>query len=66
MILLGSKHFVLSWKFLVFYVGIYLILCSILGGPKLRKWYGAPDLLQKDGPTEEDEDEYLGNISITY
>ncbi|XP_021902977.1 uncharacterized protein LOC110818402 isoform X2 [Carica papaya] len=27
-------------------------------GPKLRKWYGAPDLLPKDGATEEDEDGY--------
>lgn len=31
------------------------------GGPKLRKWYGAPDLLPKDGATEEDEDGYPGN-----
>lgn len=38
------------------------ILDYIEGGPKLRKWYGAPDLLPKDGSasqvdetTEEDE-----------
>lgn len=27
-----------------------------VGGPKLRKWYGAPDLLPKDGPGEEEND----------
>lgn len=35
------------------------------GGPKLRKWYGAPDLLPKDGSNEEDEekeDEFPGNL----
>ena len=26
-----------------------------LGGPKLRKWYGAPDPLSKDGSTVEDD-----------
>lgn len=35
------------------------ILDYIEGGPKLRKWYGAPDLLPKDGPAAEDEEEYL-------
>ncbi|KAL9460798.1 hypothetical protein AB3S75_003910 [Citrus x aurantiifolia] len=37
------------------------ILDYIEGGPKLRKWYGAPDLLPKDGSNEEDgekEDEF--------
>ncbi|KAI4329097.1 hypothetical protein L6164_021398 [Bauhinia variegata] len=34
------------------------ILDYIEGGPKLRKWYGAPDLLPKDEPTVEDEDDY--------
>ncbi|KAF9685287.1 hypothetical protein SADUNF_Sadunf03G0038900 [Salix dunnii] len=33
------------------------ILDYIEGGPKLRKWYGAPDLLPKDGSDDEDEDE---------
>ncbi|KAF3452055.1 hypothetical protein FNV43_RR08151 [Rhamnella rubrinervis] len=33
------------------------ILDYIEGGPKLRKWYGAPDLLPKDGIIVEDEDE---------
>ncbi|KAJ7003222.1 hypothetical protein NC653_008459 [Populus alba x Populus x berolinensis] len=33
------------------------ILDYIEGGPKLRKWYGAPDLLPKDGSDAEDEDE---------
>ncbi|XP_048318449.1 uncharacterized protein LOC107406386 isoform X2 [Ziziphus jujuba] len=33
------------------------ILDYIEGGPKLRKWYGAPDLLPKDGSIVEDEDE---------
>lgn len=29
----------------------------ISGGPKLRKWYGAPELLPKDGPIVEDQEE---------
>ncbi|XP_068659918.1 uncharacterized protein [Aristolochia californica] len=33
------------------------ILDYIEGGPKLRKWYGAPDLLPKDGGLAEEEDE---------
>nr|DAD49089.1 TPA_asm: hypothetical protein HUJ06_019026 [Nelumbo nucifera] len=33
---------------------------SIIGGPKLRKWYGAPDLLPKDGVLADEEDEYAG------
>ncbi|WVZ57254.1 hypothetical protein U9M48_007659 [Paspalum notatum var. saurae] len=33
------------------------ILDYIEGGPKLRRWYGAPDLLPKDGGAEDDEDE---------
>ncbi|KAH7565568.1 hypothetical protein JRO89_XS09G0228700 [Xanthoceras sorbifolium] len=33
------------------------ILDYIEGGPKLRKWYGAPDLLSKDGSDVEDKDE---------
>ncbi|KNA18838.1 hypothetical protein SOVF_067130 [Spinacia oleracea] len=32
------------------------ILDYIEGGPKLRKWYGAPDLLPKDGSLPEEED----------
>ena len=31
-----------------------------LGGPKLRKWYGAPDLLPKDGSAVEEDDESSG------
>ncbi|KAK9281022.1 hypothetical protein L1049_003914 [Liquidambar formosana] len=31
-------------------------MCSFAGGPKLRKWYGAPDLLQKDGSIVEEDD----------
>ncbi|KAL2336687.1 hypothetical protein Fmac_011133 [Flemingia macrophylla] len=35
------------------------ILDYIEGGPKLRKWYGAPDILEKDGTAiEDDEDDY--------
>ncbi|XP_021679660.1 uncharacterized protein At2g37660, chloroplastic isoform X2 [Hevea brasiliensis] len=34
------------------------ILDYIEGGPKLRKWYGAPDLLPKDGSTTEGDDEF--------
>ncbi|XP_061360234.1 uncharacterized protein LOC133304242 [Gastrolobium bilobum] len=35
------------------------ILDYIEGGPKLRRWYGAPDLLPKDATaTEDDEDDY--------
>ncbi|KAL3736027.1 hypothetical protein ACJRO7_025043 [Eucalyptus globulus] len=33
------------------------ILDYIEGGPKLRKWYGAPDLLPKDGAGADEEDE---------
>ncbi|KAL2926387.1 Sanguinarine reductase [Bienertia sinuspersici] len=33
------------------------ILDYIEGGPKLRKWYGAPELLPKDGSIAEEEDE---------
>ncbi|XP_057535591.1 uncharacterized protein LOC130813747 [Amaranthus tricolor] len=33
------------------------ILDYIEGGPKLRKWYGAPDLLPKDGSTAEEEND---------
>ncbi|XP_048130484.1 uncharacterized protein LOC115737482 isoform X2 [Rhodamnia argentea] len=33
------------------------ILDYIEGGPKLRKWYGAPDLLPKDGSGVDEEDE---------
>ncbi|KAJ6805497.1 uncharacterized protein M6B38_180780 [Iris pallida] len=33
------------------------ILDYIEGGPKLRKWYGAPDLLPKDGGLEAGDDE---------
>ncbi|KAM7255501.1 hypothetical protein ACFE04_008399 [Oxalis oulophora] len=34
------------------------ILDYIEGGPKLRKWYGAPDILQKDESAEDNDDEY--------
>ncbi|QCE02420.1 hypothetical protein DEO72_LG8g432 [Vigna unguiculata] len=35
------------------------ILDYIEGGPKLRKWYGAPDILEKDATAiEDDEDDY--------
>ncbi|XWS16181.1 hypothetical protein CRYUN_Cryun34aG0062900 [Craigia yunnanensis] len=34
------------------------ILDYIEGGPKLRKWYGAPELLPKDGSVVEEEDDY--------
>ncbi|XP_038896429.1 uncharacterized protein LOC120084693 isoform X3 [Benincasa hispida] len=34
------------------------ILDYIEGGPKLRKWYGAPDLVSKDESALKDEDEY--------
>ncbi|KAH7656536.1 NAD(P)-binding domain-containing protein [Dioscorea alata] len=32
------------------------ILDYIEGGPKLRRWYGAPDLLRKDGGLEEEDE----------
>lgn len=31
-----------------------------LGGPKLRRWYGAPDLLPKDGGAEDEEEDSPG------
>ncbi|KAK4785793.1 hypothetical protein SAY86_002482 [Trapa natans] len=34
------------------------ILDYIEGGPKLRKWYGAPDLLPKDGSSADEEIDY--------
>ncbi|KAL1203763.1 hypothetical protein V5N11_020985 [Cardamine amara subsp. amara] len=34
------------------------ILDYIEGGPKLRKWYGAPELLPKDGSSDGDDDEF--------
>ncbi|XP_034209088.1 uncharacterized protein LOC117622505 isoform X2 [Prunus dulcis] len=34
------------------------ILDYIEGGPKLRKWYGAPELLPKDGTDVEEDDEF--------
>lgn len=36
-----------------------------IGGPKLRKWYGAPDLLEKD-ENELNEDEAQGLTSSIY
>lgn len=38
---------------------------SCIGGPKLRRWYGAPDLLPKDG-NELEEDEAAGLILNNY
>lgn len=29
----------------------------LAGGPKLRKWYGAPDLFHKEGGSEEDDED---------
>ncbi|OMO66106.1 hypothetical protein COLO4_30769 [Corchorus olitorius] len=34
------------------------ILDYIEGGPKLRRWYGAPELLPKDGSVVEEEEEF--------
>ncbi|GAA0158712.1 hypothetical protein LIER_15661 [Lithospermum erythrorhizon] len=39
------------------------ILDYIQGGPKLRKWYGAPELLPKDG-SEAEEDESLESDEV--
>ncbi|KAG5537948.1 hypothetical protein RHGRI_025143 [Rhododendron griersonianum] len=36
------------------------ILDYIEGGPKLRKWYGAPDRLPKDGSVLEEDDKFSG------
>ncbi|XP_009599555.1 uncharacterized protein [Nicotiana tomentosiformis] len=46
------------------------ILDYIEGGPKLRKWYGAPDLLPKDGSISEEnesseEDEVRDAVLVT-
>ncbi|KAL6593691.1 hypothetical protein ACP70R_048592 [Stipagrostis hirtigluma subsp. patula] len=40
------------------------ILDYIEGGPKLRRWYGAPDLLPKDGGAEDEDDEFGVRIDI--
>lgn len=46
-----------------FYVICYVCICvGFVGGPKLRKWYGAPDLLPKDGSEDKAEDDYPGNL----
>ena len=43
-----------------------ILTCFCTGGPKLRKWYGAPDLLPKDGGAEGDEkDESSGAYTKT-
>lgn len=36
-------------------------LCVCIGGPKLRKWYGAPEILPKDASIVE-EDDQLGSL----
>ncbi|XP_027168281.1 uncharacterized protein LOC113768213 [Coffea eugenioides] len=46
------------------------ILDYIEGGPKLRRWYGAPDLLPKDGSTEKldeitEEEEVRDAVLVT-
>lgn len=43
-------------SFLVFFI----VYDELVGGPKLRKWYGAPDMLSKDGGQEEDEENSPG------
>ncbi|RZR93924.1 hypothetical protein BHM03_00022508 [Ensete ventricosum] len=48
-------------------VGIVLKMNSYVGGPKLRKWYGAPDLLPKDGGLEnEDESSVLTRLQLAF
>lgn len=49
-----------SFKTIFHFYTYPLIHCSFLGGPKLRKWYGARDLLSKDGAATEDEEDYSG------
>ena len=34
-----------------------------IGGPKLRKWYGAPDPFSKDESTVEDDDQSGSSIN---
>lgn len=58
-----KKKIEFFWVFLVLCIGQFCV--GFEGGPKLRKWYGAPDLLPKDGSNEEDEekeDEFPGNL----
>lgn len=65
------KSFECSWWiflnfFWVFRCYIFVNLCFLcvyVGGPKLRKWYGAPDLRPRDASDEideEEEDEFPG------
>jgi hypothetical protein len=44
-------------------ITFWLCVC-FLGGPKLRKWYGAPDLLEKDGTSTSNDaaDDYPGRL----
>lgn len=53
----------------VFLIGVWLLSMNLnlvwgvekwyswAGGPKLRKWYGAPDLFPKEGGSEEDDED---------
>lgn len=39
-----------------------------LGGPKLRKWYGAPSLFEKDATSTSDDasEDYPGRLSLYF
>lgn len=54
-LLILSSYFFLTRSY-------FWLCCLILGGPKLRKWYGAPDLVSKNESALKDEDEYSGKV----
>ena len=54
-LLILSSYFFLTYSYC-------WLCCLILGGPKLRKWYGAPDLVSKDESALKDEDGFSGNV----
>lgn len=54
---------VLSFAVLCFLKRWNEMVWVFVGGPKLRKWYGAPDLISKEGIAAEDDDESSGTLS---
>lgn len=41
---------------------IFDLIFHSVGGPKLRKWYGAPDPYAEDGSNLEEADKSSGNL----
>lgn len=60
---LGTRTCTLVYK-LISLPALYIFDSSLdgVGGPKLRKWYGAPDLNTEDGSIFKEADESAGNL----